>query len=146
MVWGYQKLGGRVWFFSVLKPPPPRLQLRILSRGLEVLSPGGRLVYSTCSLNPLEDEAVIATALKLCKGRTTSLPPELLPTCNKSLGMRHCTLKLSSNYSQILKGILWHSLSFSVSLQAQLNWWIARSSCLVSRECLESPHGRFARQ
>ena len=34
------------------------LQLAILSRGLELLGYGGRLVYSTCSLNPIEDEAV----------------------------------------------------------------------------------------
>ena len=40
-----------------------RLQLRILTRGLELLVPGGRLVYSTCSLNPVEDEAVVAAAV-----------------------------------------------------------------------------------
>ena len=34
------------------------LQLAILSRGIELLGYGGRLVYSTCSLNPIEDEAV----------------------------------------------------------------------------------------
>ena len=34
-----------------------RKQLQILCRGLHLLKPGGRLVYSTCSLNPLENEA-----------------------------------------------------------------------------------------
>lgn len=36
-----------------------RVQIRILKRGLEMLEIGGRLVYSTCSLNPIENEAVI---------------------------------------------------------------------------------------
>merc|ERR1719266_948294 len=35
------------------------VQYRILKRGIELLEVGGRLVYSTCSLNPVEDEAVI---------------------------------------------------------------------------------------
>lgn len=39
-------------------------QLNILYRGLELLKVGGRLVYSTCSLNPIEDEAVVAAALR----------------------------------------------------------------------------------
>ena len=32
-------------------------QLQILCRGLHLLKPGGRLVYSTCSMNPVENEA-----------------------------------------------------------------------------------------
>ena len=40
-----------------------KMQLSILTRGLQMLLPGGRLVYSTCSMNPIEDEAVVAAAL-----------------------------------------------------------------------------------
>eukprot|EP01052_Picozoa_sp_SAG31_P033399 SAG31_NODE_3767_length_3902_cov_1.591375_4_plen_200_part_00 len=43
-----------------------KLQLSILCRGLELLAVGGRCVYSTCSLNPHEDEAVVAAALRRC--------------------------------------------------------------------------------
>ncbi|CAE7250982.1 trm4b [Symbiodinium sp. CCMP2592] len=40
------------------------LQRRILLRGLYLLPPQGTLVYSTCSLNPLENEAVVLSCLR----------------------------------------------------------------------------------
>ena len=33
-------------------------RLHLVPEGFECLEAGGRLVYSTCSLNPIEDEAV----------------------------------------------------------------------------------------
>lgn len=42
------------------------VQLDILQRALALCKPGGLVVYSTCSLNPIEDEAVVAAALQRC--------------------------------------------------------------------------------
>lgn len=58
------------------------IQLRIAKRGLEMLKKDGILVYSTCSLNPIEDEAVIASLLNQCDGGAqledvSSVLPEL---------------------------------------------------------------------
>uniref|UniRef100_A0A183B2I6 SAM_MT_RSMB_NOP domain-containing protein n=1 Tax=Echinostoma caproni TaxID=27848 RepID=A0A183B2I6_9TREM len=62
------------------------LQSRILRRGLELLrDPIGndkkncaRLVYSTCSFNPLENEAVVASLLNACQGTVLLVDPERL--------------------------------------------------------------------
>jgi 16S rRNA C967 or C1407 C5-methylase (RsmB/RsmF family) len=40
-----------------------RLQSRLLARAWELLAPGGRLVYSTCSYAPEENEAVVSSLL-----------------------------------------------------------------------------------
>ncbi|CAH0596909.1 unnamed protein product [Chrysodeixis includens] len=40
------------------------IQYRVLKRGCELLEVGGRLVYSTCSFNPVENEAVVHRVLQ----------------------------------------------------------------------------------
>jgi len=55
-------------------------QVRILVRALQMLKVGGRVVYSTCSMNPVENEAVIASAIERCGGLEKV---ELLPTSDQ---------------------------------------------------------------
>ncbi|KAK5998622.1 Multisite-specific tRNA:(cytosine-C(5))-methyltransferase [Cladobotryum mycophilum] len=43
-------------------------QIRILVRALQLLKVGGRVVYSTCSMNPIENESIIAAAVERCGG------------------------------------------------------------------------------
>ena len=52
------------WFRSPYKGAlcAPVVQLRIALHSAQLLKVGGRLVYSTCTFNPIEDEAVVAEA------------------------------------------------------------------------------------
>lgn len=43
-------------------------QVRILVRALQMTKAGGRVIYSTCSMNPIENEAVVASAIERCGG------------------------------------------------------------------------------
>jgi 16S rRNA C967 or C1407 C5-methylase (RsmB/RsmF family) len=58
------------------------LQLKILRRALELVKVGGVVCFSTCSLNPVEDEAVVAAALR---GGTDDALYELLDWPQSSL-------------------------------------------------------------
>ncbi|KAM0683304.1 tRNA (cytosine-5-)-methyltransferase ncl1 [Mitosporidium daphniae] len=57
------KLIWRTWSERDAQALQP-LQIAILNRGLSLLRPGGKLVYSTCSMNPIENEDVIAAVLE----------------------------------------------------------------------------------
>ncbi len=43
-----------------------KMQVEITARGATLLVPGGHLMYSTCSLDPVENEAVVAEVLRRC--------------------------------------------------------------------------------
>ncbi|KAI2626187.1 S-adenosyl-L-methionine-dependent methyltransferase [Xylaria nigripes] len=43
-------------------------QVRILVRALQLLKVGGRVVFSTCSMNPVENESVVVSAIERCGG------------------------------------------------------------------------------
>ena len=65
------------------------LQLEIATHAVRLLKVGGRLVYSTCSLNPLEDEAVVAALLRRGKGSLKLVDvSEKLPGLKRRPGMR----------------------------------------------------------
>lgn len=55
------------------------LQRRILERALDLLAPGGRLVYATCSYAPEENEAVVAHVLRTRDDLTLEPIPVALP-------------------------------------------------------------------
>ena len=49
------------------------LQYDLLTRAIELTKPGGRVVYSTCSLDPIENEAVVARVVAGGKVRVVPL-------------------------------------------------------------------------
>ncbi|KAJ8334518.1 hypothetical protein SKAU_G00401570 [Synaphobranchus kaupii] len=78
------------------------LQLRIAVRGVEQLAVGGRMVYSTCSLNPIEDEAVIASLLEKSEGALELADAsDDLPGLKRMPGM--------TNWKLMTRGGVWYS-------------------------------------
>lgn len=66
-----------------------RLQVEIAMRGIALLKVGGRMVYSTCSMNPVENEAVVAEILRRSKGSVELLDVSCeLPELVRRPGLR----------------------------------------------------------
>lgn len=66
------------------------IQLQIAKASALMLRAGGRMIYSTCSINPLEDEAVVAALLLYSNGKLTLVDVEkegLLPGLKKRPGI-----------------------------------------------------------
>lgn len=74
-----------------------------------MLKIGGRIVYSTCSLNPLEDEAVVAEILRRGKGSLQLVDvSKELPDLKRANGVSQWPVSFFENF---LLGSTWH-LSF----------------------------------
>ncbi|CAF0967323.1 unnamed protein product [Rotaria sordida] len=73
------------------------IQLRIETRGIQLLAPGGLMVYSTCSMNPIENEAVVSQLLQTFQGQISLMNindklPDLrtIPGLKKQLHLEQC--------------------------------------------------------
>uniref|UniRef100_A0A1I7YAR6 tRNA (cytosine(34)-C(5))-methyltransferase n=1 Tax=Steinernema glaseri TaxID=37863 RepID=A0A1I7YAR6_9BILA len=65
-----------------------RRQVNTARRSLEMLAVGGLMVYSTCSLNPIEDEAVLTELLRLFEGTVELVDvSDKLPGLERSPGI-----------------------------------------------------------
>lgn len=69
-------------------------QREILIRGLQLLKVGGKCVYSTCSLNPIENEAVINSVINDLDGAVSIADcSSLFPKLNRSPGLKNWVVK-----------------------------------------------------
>ena len=75
----------------------PKKQLAILSASSGYVKPGGRLVYSTCTVNPRENERVVEAFLKKNPAFSTIERTLLLPNVNGTDGFFICVMERSSS-------------------------------------------------
>ncbi|CAE7570115.1 NSUN2 [Symbiodinium natans] len=83
-------------------------QLQIAMRGLALLRVGGQMTYSTCSFNPLENEAVVASLLHRTDGAVVLKRPQSLQGLPVRPGLQHWevvdeSVGLLTTYDDILR-------------------------------------------
>lgn len=71
----------------------PKKQMAILSASAQYVKPGGTLLYSTCTINPYENQRVIADFLKKNPSFKKQEAIQLLPNINGSDGFFICVMK-----------------------------------------------------
>lgn len=80
------------------------LQVSIFLRGCQLLKVGGKIVYSTCSLNPIENEAVVSEVLRTCKGSMKLLNvSNELPLLKRKPGLK--TWKVMNSSGTVFESI-----------------------------------------
>ena len=77
-----------------------KLQIDILNRAVRIVKNGGRVVYSTCSLDPIENEAVVAEVLRQNRKLKLISAHDLIPNLIASEGMNHWPV-LSVSYTHL---------------------------------------------
>nr|CAG8499985.1 14804_t:CDS:10 [Entrophospora candida] len=55
----------------------PAYQKKLFESAFSLLKPGGTLIYSTCTINPSENEKIVSWALQTFKGNLILLEPEI---------------------------------------------------------------------
>lgn len=102
-------------------------QVRILVRALQMLKAGGRVVYSTCSMNPVENEAVVASAIERCGGlQKVQLLDcgQRLPNLKRNPGLTQWTImdksgRVWSDWKSVLRHVEDHGSSTSLERLVQ---------------------------
>ncbi|KAK4353914.1 hypothetical protein RND71_026108 [Anisodus tanguticus] len=88
------------------------LQVQIAMRGMSLLKVGGRMVYSTCSMNPIENEAVVVEILRRCGGSVelvdvSSELPQLVRRPGLKKWKYGCGIRVKSNSDTIRLYLEW---------------------------------------